>query len=90
MIGDVGLKHIDHAQKTCELTIHLTDDTVKNRGFGTQAERLMLDYAFDRLGMQTVLADATLKNTRSQHVLESIGFRFLREDETFRYYSIGK
>lgn len=89
-VGEVGFKHIDQAKKTCELTIHLQNDRVKNRGIGTAAERLALDYAFDVLGMETVNANAVLKNRRSQHVLEKAGFTFVQEDDTFRYYVRGR
>lgn len=85
-VGEVGFKHIDQEKKECELTIHLQNDRAKNRGVGTAAERLALDYAFDVLGMEAVNADAVLKNKRSQHVLEKAGFVYVREDETFRYY----
>ena len=33
-----------------------------------------------------VNADAALKNTRSQHVLEKVGFQYTHEDDTFKYY----
>lgn len=36
--------------------------------------------------MKAVNADAVLKNVRSQHVLEKVGFEFVREDDTFKYY----
>ncbi len=85
-VGEVGFKHIDHAKKVCELTIHLQNDGVKNRGIGTATQRLALDYAFDVLGMEAVNADAALKNRRSQHVLEKVGFLFTGEDDTFRHY----
>ena len=85
-MGEVGFKHIDCVKKECELTIHLQNDGVKNRGIGTAAERLALNYAFDVLGMEAVKADAVLKNRRSQRVLEKAGFTFIREDDTFRYY----
>lgn len=85
-VGEVKLKYIDREAKQCSLGIHLQNDGAKNRGVGTAAERLALDYAFDTLGMEAVNADAVLKNKRSQHVLEKVGFVFVREDETFRYY----
>ena len=44
--------------------------------------------AFDELGMAAVNADTVMKNTRSQHVLEKAGFRFVGEDEAFKYYRI--
>lgn len=85
-IGELSLKHIDWDAGTCELSIHLQNDSVKNKGYGTIAERLALQYAFEALGLNTVLAGSTLKNKRSQHVLETVGFSFVRADDTFRYY----
>ena len=85
-VGEVKLKYIDREAKQCSLGIHLQNDRAKNRGIGTAAERLALDYAFGVLSMETVNADAVLKNKRSQHVMEKVGFTFAREDDTFRYY----
>lgn len=87
-IGEVQLKRINRERNDCTLSIHLQNDAVKNRGFGTQAEKLAVQYAFDVLKLDAVNADAVLKNTRSQHVLEKAGFTFTREDEMFRYYRI--
>ena len=70
--------------------IHLQNDAVKGKGYGTQAERLILRYAFEELGMVAVNADAAQKNARSQHVLEKVGFKYVREDDTFRYYRCDK
>lgn len=89
-IGEVILKHIDAQKLHCTLSIHLKRDSVKNRGFGTAAEILTLDYAFDELGMETVYADALEKNTRSRHVLEKIGFVETHKDSAFRYYRCDK
>lgn len=87
-IGEVQLKRINRERNDCTLSIHLQNDAVKNRGFGTQAEKQAVRYAFDVLKLDAVNADAVLKNTRSQHVLEKTGFMFTREDEMFRYYRI--
>lgn len=87
-IGEVQLKRINRERNDCTLSIHLQNDAVKNRGFGTQAEKQAVRYAFDVLKLDAVNADAVLKNTRSQHVLEKAGFMFTREDEMFRYYRI--
>lgn len=87
-IGEVQLKRINRERNDCTLSIHLQNDAVKNRGFGTQAEKQAVRYAFDVLKLDAVNADAVLKNTRSQHVLEKAGFMFTREVEMFRYYRI--
>lgn len=86
IVGECKLKYIDLDKRECSMGIHLRDDSVKGKGYGTQAERLILQYAFEELGMVAVNADAALKNTRSQHVLEKVGFRYVREDDTFKYY----
>lgn len=87
-IGELQLKGIDRKKAECTLSIHLQNDAVKGKGYGTQALRLAVKYAFDELGMVAVNADAVLKNTRSQHVLEKVGFQFTGEDEMFKYYRI--
>ena len=87
-IGEVALKHIDRQTGSCELSIHLQNDSVKDRGFGTQAERLAVEYAFDALGLNVVNASVVLKNTRSRHVLEKLGFERTGEDETLVYYRL--
>lgn len=66
----------------------MQNDTVKGKGFGTQAELKAVKYAFDELGMVAINADAIIKNTRSQHVLEKVGFKLVREDGDFKYYRI--
>ena len=57
---------------------------------GTAAERLAVEYAFERMNMSTVFADTIHKNERSAHVLEKAGFRFVSKDDMFRYYRIDK
>ena len=85
-VGEVKLWDIDREKRECNLGIHMRNDSVKGKGYGTRAEQLALKYAFDMLGMEAVNADAVLKNTRSQHVLEKAGFRLIRQDETYKYY----
>ena len=54
----------------------------------TRAEQLAIEYAFEKLGMKAVNADTVIKNIRSQHVLEKVGFQFIKEDGDFRFYRI--
>lgn len=85
-VGEVQLKQIDRERRECTLSIHIQNDAYKGRGYGTCAERLALQYAFETLDMAAVNADVIAKNTRSQHVLEKVGFRFLKEENGFKYY----
>lgn len=85
-IGELQLKQIDRERKTCTLSIHMQNDTVKGRGYGTCAEWLALEYAFTVLDMAVVYADTIIQNTRSQHVLEKVGFQWIGERDGFWYY----
>ena len=49
-----------------------------------------MEYAFSELGMTAVNADTIIKNKRSQHILEKIGFEFLKEEDGFKFYRIKK
>ena len=85
-IGEIVLKDIDYTRKYCTLGISLQSDRYKNKGYGTTAEILSLEYAFNNLDMQTVFADSLVGNTRSQHVLQKVGFHQVHRDEMFIYY----
>ena len=85
-IGEIQLKQIDWESKECTLSIHMQNDTVKGHGYGTYAEQLALRYAFDVLGMAAVNADTIAKNKRSQHVLEKVGFQYIKEENGFKHY----
>jgi len=89
-VGETGIKHIDWEKREGELSIHLQNDAVKNRGIGTAAERLLLAYAFDELGLTAVTARVIEKNTRSRRVLEKVGFAFVRQENGFLHYRCEK
>ncbi len=87
-IGEIHLKKIDRDNKECTLSIHMQNNKVKNKGYGTQAEQKAVKYAFEKLGMVAINADTIIKNTRSQHVLEKVRFKAIRKDDQFIYYRI--
>lgn len=89
-IGEVILKNIDYQNKYCAMGISLQHDRYKNKGYGTKAESLALNYAFTEMGMETVFADALINNQRSRHVLEKVGFIKTHQDDTFQYYRCDK
>ena len=89
IVGEIIIKNIE-PHKCATLGITLKNAKYKDRGIGTQAEKLAVRYVFDELDIPTIFADTIKTNTRSQHVLEKIGFTFIREDEEFKYYRIDR
>lgn len=86
VIGDVYLKNIDLQKGSGTLSIVLIQDCYKEKGYDTAVERTVLEYGFKELGLSAIYADVVLRNTRSQHVLEKIGFEYLHEDSFFYSY----
>lgn len=87
IVGELIIKNIEE-RKCATMGIAMKNTKYKDRGFGTKAEQLAIQYVFHELDIPILYADTILSNTRSQHVLEKVGFRFLREEGDFKYYSI--
>ena len=45
VIGEIQLKYINFEEKFATLSVILMNDSVKNKGYGTEAEKLVLEYA---------------------------------------------
>lgn len=88
VIGEIQLKKLDFRAGHGTLSIILANDSVKNKGFGTRAELLMIEYAKSQLKLKTIFADTIHRNTRSRHVLEKIGFQFIKRDNQLDYFKI--
>lgn len=89
MVGELIIKNIEE-HKCATLSIAMRNAKYKDRGYGTKAEQLAIEYVFHELDIPTLYADAILSNTRSQHVLEKVGFGLINEDKQFRYYRIDR
>ena len=89
IVGEIVIKNIvEHECATMGLAMKNTK--YKDRGFGTRAEQLAIQYVFNDLDIPVLYADTILSNTRSQHVLEKVGFKFIKEEGDFRYYRIDR
>ena len=87
-IGEILFKRIDPVARAAVFSIHLQNDSVKGKGYGTCAEKLAINYAFSELKLNVIYADVIKKNQRSSHVLEKVGFQLIKEDDQFMYYKI--
>ena len=87
--GEILIKNIE-PKKSATMSIVLKNSKYKDRGIGTQAEQLAVQYVFGDLDIPTLYADTIKQNVRSQHVLEKTGFALVREDHEFKYYRIDR
>ena len=87
--GEIVIRDVeDH--KCAAMGITLKNAKYKDCGIGTAAERQAIRFVFYELGIPTLFADTVRTNTRSQHVLEKVGFLFIGEDRDFKYYRIDR
>ena len=89
IVGEIVIKNIEE-RKCATMGIALKNAGYKDRGIGTEAEKLAVRYVFRELDIPVLYADTVKTNTRSQHVLEKAGFSLLREDKEYKYYRIEK
>ena len=87
IVGEIIIKNIEE-HKCATMGIAMKNIKYKDKGYGTKAEQLAIDYVFHELDIPILYADSIISNTRSQHVLEKVGFRFIKEEGHFKYYCI--
>ena len=72
-VGTAGLFHIAHAHGTAEFAIALGER--RGQGLGTEATRLVLDFAFHVLQLRNVLLETLEWNVAGLAAYEHAGFR---------------
>ncbi|MFC0543612.1 GNAT family N-acetyltransferase [Kutzneria chonburiensis] len=73
-VGEVVLNELDPNNNSCSFRIAL-GATGQNRGLGTEATRLVLGYAFERVGLHRISLEVYSFNSRARRVYEKVGFR---------------
>jgi ribosomal-protein-alanine N-acetyltransferase len=76
MIGYASLAEIDYKNSHAEWSgIVIGEEQYRGRGYATEATYLLLEYAFDELGMNRVAGTWLVENTVSVFLGKSMGFR---------------
>jgi RimJ/RimL family protein N-acetyltransferase len=74
-IGTAALHAIDHRHRTAELGIVIGEADCRNKAFGTEIVRLLLDYAFNALQLHNVLLRVYAYNPAAHRAYAKAGFR---------------
>lgn len=73
-IGSCGLFHFDQTARTCELGIGIGDHDYWGRGYGRDALRVLLDYAFRLRNLHKVWLQVHAINERAVRAYRACGF----------------
>jgi RimJ/RimL family protein N-acetyltransferase len=74
-IGTIGLPNINRAHRTADLGVGIGERDCWGKGYGTEATRLILDYAFTVLGLHNVMLRVFSYNERAIRSYLKVGFR---------------
>jgi RimJ/RimL family protein N-acetyltransferase len=80
LVGDVGMSPSDHEPGVIKVGYTMSP-AFQGRGYATEAVSALIDYAFDRLGAQTVRAYASAENTPSIRLAERVGMHLVERIE---------
>ncbi|KAI9362496.1 N-acetyltransferase 9-like protein [Zopfochytrium polystomum] len=92
MVGDVNLYLNDHDDpKRAEIEIMIAEPTMRRRKLGYTALRLMIRYAFEVLGITSLMAKISLSNKSSIRLFtEKLGFEQLSVSDIFQEVTLEK
>jgi diamine N-acetyltransferase len=75
LIGTTSLFDIDFRNRTAELGIKIGEAEYRGRGYGTEATKLTVDYAFTVLGLHNVMLATLEYNAAGLRAYTKAGFR---------------
>lgn len=76
-IGSVYFRDIDRVAGTAEYGIFIGEADALGKGYGTQAARLALQYAFETMGLRKVFLRVLAENLGARKSYEHAGFRLI-------------
>lgn len=74
-IGILVLRNIDRVNRGVELHITVGDPEFRGKGYGAEAIRLAVEFAFDRLGLHKVVSTPFSDNLQMVRCLARCGFK---------------
>ncbi len=75
LIGNIGIDDLDEKNKRCTLGLFIGEDKNRNKGYGTEALKLLIGYAFDVLNFNNVMLNVFSFNERAIAAYKKVGFK---------------
>ena len=75
IIGRVTIASINNINRTATLGIFIGDKDYRDKGYGTEAIKLILEYGFKYMNLNNIKLDLMAFNTRALKCYEKCGFK---------------
>jgi RimJ/RimL family protein N-acetyltransferase len=77
LLGNCGFTSIDNLNQTSEIGIFIGNKNFWNKGYGTEAMTLLIDFGFKVLNLHNISLRVVSFNPRAKKVYEKIGFNII-------------
>ncbi|MHA1684773.1 MAG: GNAT family N-acetyltransferase [Candidatus Heimdallarchaeaceae archaeon] len=84
-LGTCGLHNISWVDRTAVLGIAIHNPRNLNKGYGTEAMRMLLRIGFDYLNLHRIELEVLEHNPRAIHVYKKVGFKEVGRRRQVRY-----
>lgn len=75
LIGNVSLMEVDNVNQTATLGIFIGENDDRNKGYGKEAIKLILNYGFNTLNLNNIMLSVYSFNERAFNTYKKIGFK---------------
>ena len=75
LLGNVGLTKIDYKNGRAELGIFIGEEDNLSKGYGSEAIKLLLEFAFNEIRLHTVMLTVFSNNPRAIKAYNKCGFK---------------
>ena len=75
LIGNVGLDKVDYKCGTADLGIFIGEQENLSKGYGSEAIKLLVDFAFKELRLHNIMLTVYDMNERAQKAYQKCGFK---------------
>jgi RimJ/RimL family protein N-acetyltransferase len=86
LVGNCGLMDLEEASRTAEIGIFIGPAAARGRGYGTEALRLLSDYAFNVLNLRSLMLRVYDYNGRGQASYRKVGFKEIGRRRKAHFY----
>jgi RimJ/RimL family protein N-acetyltransferase len=87
VVGNCGMFDILLPHRRAEVGIVIGEPDLRGRGYGTEAMRLLVDYAFTAAGMHSVMLWVYEFNPAARRCYEKVGFREVGRRRESRWFN---
>jgi len=86
LVGNVGLLDLSYPDATAEIGIFIGPVEARGKGYGTEALRLLADYAFNALGVRNLMLKHFAFNAAGAACYRKVGFKEIGRRRKARYW----